>query len=820
MVKAITANTVVINSIKMNRRMKSYFVKKYKRIVANQGEEEATAIFKELRQAIMSYLADPNRNSWKQYADQVRMRNNGMLAKLFEYANTNPEQCLAFVKLYATGIYGDPGQEAYQSYEESLDSIDPCDDCPDVIVDWLNLVLGSVCRSIPRVIEEDLVRVKAIAKTKDHCMHNLVKGNSFKSILAYIHKWRKILRVDAINSRQLPHWKETCPSVNGPAPILEACRLPLASDYHDAKQVGGVWRSKSFDKDFREFTDLWENENFPALGEFRWLYNQLLSEGYRTVMDSQAFEDGLTDSCSFGWEMIGGTIDLVPKPGANNAWRAVCALNRILQSGLIPIWMVLTHIVEKMPRDCSFDQAKLDLQIQKSVNDLNAYTGCVDLSKATDNLPFAWGCKIIDTLIEVFPAQWDRVTRASYALAKSVSQDLVFNDRNDQFTFQWVKGQPLGAKPSFMLLAITHNCVLEALSAQAGILMSPYGVLGDDTVMFSQTVRTTYIELMQQYNVPLSLHKSYEDRMVEFAGKLYVRNCAPFYNTDMRFVYFANLFDYQRVTGVDIPWEQLPSSLRKKIEHKFGVELRMVEQAASRLKASKDEYSHWSKLFPLEDLPVDVKASKVDTLKSAKNWYNTIKVFYGSDRGTQVYPMDTLVPLSDVYVEFLTILYERSVDKMKDGNPTLMPKTGISFISGKTKSEHTVGSLSDRMVTPLKKETQQWFKDKYRPESTDVLFRTLANAIVNVMTRYSDWIVGQLATKLPEFVQEPTVESCSDNVPEVHSSVTADGEPNLRMRRTRKRTPSSERRLSPIAKWCGKLIHLIRRFATWIRPRR
>jgi hypothetical protein len=196
------------------------------------------------------------------------------------------------------------------------------------------------------------------------------------------------------------------------------------------------------------------------------------------------------------------------------------------------------------------------------------YVGSVDLSQATDNLPFTWGVKI-----------WDELVRPNVSPLVNQSWDLFVECsrarwNNDGILSSWTVGQPLGCLPSFMVLAMTHNLYSESLAFSYGYGHSPYTILGDDICICNKKLRQKYILDLQRRGIPLSLHKSYQGNLCEFAGKVYVKNRVPFHCSDQGPIGFQNLFDWQRATGITIPFSHLPVQVRRRLYQtmeSFGV---------------------------------------------------------------------------------------------------------------------------------------------------------------------------------------------------------------------------------------------------------
>jgi hypothetical protein len=294
-----------------------------------------------------------------------------------------------------------------------------------------------------------------------------------------------------------------------------------------------------------------------------------------TILD--VLPEGITEtsvdvnSPDEGYEYV-GYIRQIPKNGTVHR-RAIADPNKFLQAGLVPFQKFLRSMSNCVPRNCQFAQDKLDEVIRKNLN--TGYAGSVDLHQATDWLPLDWFLQIETAFLsEWYPID---VEESVFSGHESVKYQRLVESRNlfmrmsraqwdnEGLTSSWKRGQPLGTLPSFEVLTLTHFCVLEALSWYLGDNDSPYALLGDDVVIFSENVRKKYIEMMEEYGVPLSLHKSYSSRLTEFAGKIHVKNQACRYATDVPYLGWTNLFDYQRSTGVVVPYRSLPKDVKKRL---------------------------------------------------------------------------------------------------------------------------------------------------------------------------------------------------------------------------------------------------------------
>jgi hypothetical protein len=337
----------------------------------------------------------------------------------------------------------------------------------------------------------------------------------------------------------------------------------------------------------------------------------------------QRFESGETECIFDGLSFLDGeyvgSIHHIPKKGTVKR-RPIAAPNRFLQMAMMPASVYLDLVVRQIRNDCTFNQAKMDRKITNRVNNTHLYVGSVDLSQATDNLPFSWGCYL-----------WDNLFRPKVRETANKSWDLFIEVThgkwlNDGLLSTWTVGQPLGCRPSFGTLAITHNLLLESLSLALGYGHSPYAVLGDDVVIFTKKLRSRYIREFRNRGIPLSLHKSYEGNLTEFAGKTYIKGVVPFNTPDQGAITFTNLFDWQRVSNIPIPYSHLPKKVKSRIERE--VEKNSLDKGkAQAVYETAQRYLMVSRYLPIrkdegalmelfaESLPVDEKLLEAHGLR-------------------------------------------------------------------------------------------------------------------------------------------------------------------------------------------------------------
>lgn len=560
-------NTVLLRSIPLDKAMKRYFVAKWNHLIKHNGESYASEIFKNLRTALIAYRADPNRiDNYDMHLSALPVRKNGWAKKLLAYTDSHPHLVFNFLKLYTS--FPEPlttVDEAARQMHDSLSSNDVNQDVPWFLEEWLAHFVESGKPLDPSEFHliKDALRsgYQSLDSISRRYWHNVplrllerfVHHHSYSQYLRYWYTWNKRFRSVKITVEQsLHHMSE---------------RYPYPDVYKDFDGV-----SKSADADLKQFA-LWAKAN--GVGGYGFDDCVVDLDDLNLMMqtiDSRLLVNTIHQLSRHSWMedlqyphnplSYVGQIHHIPKKGTTDR-RSIAVPNRYVQNALNPGYRYLEAFVRRLEKnDATFNQDRFDVKIQNRVNNRDLYIGSVDLSKATDNLPFSWGRRILEALPEANAIIDQSLQLFSKITTKSWA--------NGPFLSEWTCGQPLGTLPSFMLLSLTHNLYLESLSFSRGLVHSPYAVLGDDVVIFSKKIRRGYIRDLSNRRIPLSLHKSFEGNLTEFAGKTYVRNMRAFYTPDHSSLSWNSLFDWQRASGISIPWNHLPKEIRKKIE-------RMVE---------------------------------------------------------------------------------------------------------------------------------------------------------------------------------------------------------------------------------------------------
>jgi hypothetical protein len=325
--------------------------------------------------------------------------------------------------------------------------------------------------------------------------------------------------------------------------------FPNPTMYHDCVVDGDApAKSERFTRDIEQYHEMYysrtrSNQTLPFImfkGMFlhRWFDHYDQGTGKATV----------------------GEIQLVPKTGTVG-YRPIGNANKFYQWLLAPLSDYLYDVLKEIPEDCTHDQGKFDSLIQERV-DRGEYIASVDLSKATDYMPFEFFFRLMEDV------------KLSTLVEESFWLYRWFCDQEwsiGPWTASWKRGQALGTKPSFAVMGITHHAILQLLQVQLHLPTQEqhYVILGDDLLVFNKALRDAYVEFMASLGSPLSLHKSYENRLVEFAGKMFIRNNSFAYNTDHNAITWNTLFDWQKSTRERIPWDRLPNRLQKRWRNGF-----------------------------------------------------------------------------------------------------------------------------------------------------------------------------------------------------------------------------------------------------------
>jgi len=595
-----------LKAIPLPTSVKKYWHHKYEHIRAYEGPKAASSTFKALREHMMVLInkgpssvlavADASSEYLAMYFRDVRIRKNGWLRQLCKYAASSPIPVLQLLKLYTTEL--EPLQTPDESADETHEVLSKQNPGPyfPLLTAWAKLIqipFGVLKKEyslhrrgfqwtkgthpvywkgdswvIPGLDDPD-PEMKALARMLRRSIFPLMKSHSnSKDLERYLSKWKRTLSPQPIDlEKAYQRMREWLPNPH--------FYIDEKSTYY-GKTIGTgspdfEYHSESFDYDMWCYLSL--RDSHPEIVTH---LEEILPESLRSSFDDYAVMDGLLPKSerlryqvenpeTWYSNIPVGFIHHIPKKGTVKR-RAIAAPNRFIQVMMKPCQMTLRSITGRLPRNCQFNQRRLDSLIQSSMD--HGFVGCWDLSRATDYLPLVW-FNDLEKIFNWFPV--GSIERWSYGHFIASSRGVWANGLNYS---SWKRGQPLGSWPSFEVLTITHHLILEALSVYSGRIDSPYGICGDDNVIFDRNVYNLYGRCMKQAGNPLSYGKSFDNRLVEFTGKLFGRHQQSAYAPDMHPIYYTSLFDYQRASGHYLKWSDLPMKLRGK----FCAEVNKVNQ--------------------------------------------------------------------------------------------------------------------------------------------------------------------------------------------------------------------------------------------------
>lgn len=576
-------NRIIIDSIPINREVKKYWIRKFKRIERNCGGKEAQRKFKELRVDILTYLSDNHRHeSMAQYFEKSGFRSNSFLKTLFLYADCQPHYLLNFLKF----VSSDMGKKkkdiaaqeaAWKDCKIRLEEVPLRVNStpPRCMRNWIALALASdksmqsaywnLRRPIRGKSPWTVVHCANSTKTEwtsflVEDFSSLARDHSFEEWCEYWRKWRMILKkvwTGSLDPRYSQVNRRFTPDV-----------------YKDRDHEG---HSITHDEDYfvlyQELTRTGMANGHNHLSrETQDYVLSLLDDSVADYLSRQRNPETMGPQwpSDFKWDILHydwvGRVHQVPKKGTSDELRDIAVPNRFYQQALIPAYRRMHRFQEILPRDASMNQARFDKRITSRVSNQHLYSASIDLSKATDNLPYRWAALLVDSLRSRYGWSSEE-ERLSFKLFDEL---IKAPWKCWGWKVKWEVGQPLGSLPSFGFLTATHFLFLESLSADCGLSHSPYFTVGDDVIVTNKKLRGRYIRTMQSRKIPISLSKSYSGRLVEFAGKTYISNQLPFFTTDHQAIGWNSLFDYQVATGILIPWNNLPEKYRRRCTRVCG----------------------------------------------------------------------------------------------------------------------------------------------------------------------------------------------------------------------------------------------------------
>jgi len=191
---------------------------------------------------------------------------------------------------------------------------------------------------------------------------------------------------------------------------------------------------------------------------------------------------------------------LVPIEEWGGKTRIVAQLDYWTQMALSPLHDTIAHFLKLIPSDGTYNQTLVIDKVREwSALDKSSIHS-FDLTAATDRLPI--------TLQESMLA----FLTGNATLAKAWRGLLTAREFAcpDGMSRSYGAGQPMGAKSSFPMLALTHHFIIQSCALSASVAgFKDYVVVGDDVTLNDSVVATEYQSAMKSLDVAINLQKSF-----------------------------------------------------------------------------------------------------------------------------------------------------------------------------------------------------------------------------------------------------------------------------------------------------------------------
>lgn len=232
-----------------------------------------------------------------------------------------------------------------------------------------------------------------------------------------------------------------------------------------------------------------------------------------------------------------GKIGLLPEPAGKV--RTIAIVDYWTQRVMHPMHIWMFDVLKVLPTDATFSQEGS----LRSYRDLNLDKHwSIDLKSATDMIPITlyeavfkgvlpdatvdlWVSLLTDRYFHVPRTRGDKFSRdgkpKSLAHSSVQGTDVLYG-----------RGQPMGTLSSWASMSIVHHA-LELFAAQkAGenpYEFTKYRILGDDNVTGCESVANHYKAVTDQLGVPISMAKTLEGELFQFASQVFWRgvNISP-----------------------------------------------------------------------------------------------------------------------------------------------------------------------------------------------------------------------------------------------------------------------------------------------------
>lgn len=560
-------NPAMFRAVPVNKEVKQHFLIRYVKIINNNGLTAANSYFKELRLLFMRLIA--GELSEPQFVEALRahrIKFDGPMRRLVATAKSQPTYVLNFLK-FPTGNPQNCGDEE-STYRELVEELSSTTFKRNLDVDVL------MQRTIEFLIDEG---------KRPRQMRRPGLADAFAPL----------------SRAQLGRLARSVQKAGG--------NYVNPREYADCQYLydsrGGLYYSPQFIIDRERYRDPYLCEKGPV-GEIHLV--QKGTDDYRAVAVPNRFLQ-LELQPAYNWLTL-----------LTHRTRAEATFDQSQYDHLIQQWVDAPDVtpygvdIHHATNTLPFEHGRLLISklIDIHIRDLNYERVYVE-----EYLPLSDGSHTYNTrnYSEMLGSKVLKSFRTFEKMAKAP-----WNIPRTGFgTVQFLTGQPLGTLPSFrvlnfqnmlyaemailkskdQLMKLIHTdpetlCTSHEMSrAQVDLYLreaknqvwdlinnQQYVVLGDDIVFKHSNVGKCYIDLLSVTGVPLSLHKSFRGSLVEFAGKVFVKNQIPRYITDQTVITNNNLFEWSRATGIPISWKQLPSQMRGRLIGRYSTYAKVAQK--------------------------------------------------------------------------------------------------------------------------------------------------------------------------------------------------------------------------------------------------
>jgi hypothetical protein len=194
--------------------------------------------------------------------------------------------------------------------------------------------------------------------------------------------------------------------------------------------------------------------------------------------------------------------------------RIVYCLTWWVQELLHPLHRGLYEILYRIKQDGTKSHSEAASTIRKWSSSKRLWS--IDLTNATDRFPKELQEAVISGLLG---AKKSKVWSEIMAIKPWSSPHNMY--------VEYGAGQPMGAKSSWAIFALTHHTILRLLCSSAGARDNPYVIIGDDVVIANDKVAKAYMELLDTFGVEYSklktiIPKDNDNHAAEFAKRIFI----------------------------------------------------------------------------------------------------------------------------------------------------------------------------------------------------------------------------------------------------------------------------------------------------------